>query len=72
MIARGTGPSTAPQGPDWIKDGFLLARILIPRAHRISEAIQTLRAFEQNRGLQEALALFQEITAEIAKAGIKL
>ncbi len=70
MIDRGM--PTGPQGPDWIKDGFQLARILIPRAARISAAIQTVRAFEQNKGLQEALALFQEITAEITKAGIKL
>ncbi len=65
------GPQ-APQGPDWIKVGWQLAHILIPRAARLEAAIQTLRAFEQNRGLQDALELFQEISSEIAKAGVKL
>ncbi len=55
---------------DPLKDMWIMSQIFLRRKDSILEAIQTLRAFSENRGLQRALATFEAVADDLKKAGL--
>ncbi len=55
---------------DPLRDVVVLGRIFFARKNEILEAVQTIRAFTQNRGLQRAIATFEAVADDLKKAGL--
>ena len=55
---------------DPLKDTWVLGQIFLHRKDAILDAIQTIRAFTENRGLQRAIATFEAVADDLKKAGL--
>jgi hypothetical protein len=55
---------------DPIHDIWVIGQIFLHRKDAILDAIQTIRAFTENRGLQRAIATFESIADDLKKAGL--
>ena len=55
---------------DPLKDMWVLGQIFLHRKDAILDAIQTMRAFTENRGLQRAIATFEAVADDLKKGGL--
>ena len=55
---------------DPLKDMWIMSQIFLHRKDAILDAIQTVRAFTENRGMQRAIATFEAIADDLKKAGL--
>ncbi len=55
---------------DPLKDAWTIGQIFLHRREAVLDAIQTLRAFTENRGLQRAIATFEAVADDLKKAGL--
>ena len=57
-------------GNDPLREAWELGQIFLRRKDAILDAVQTVRAFTENRGLQRAIATFEAVADDIKKAGL--
>ncbi len=57
-------------GNDPLREAWTIGQIFLHRKDAILDAIQTIRAFTENRGLQRAIATFEAVADDLKKANL--